>query len=71
MTKDISVIIPAYNEQDYIRDTIKSYKRQKENGFKSELKIGEDTDLSRRMKSNGAKYKFLHSTHIIRSLRKF
>jgi len=43
----------------------------KAGGFNPELKIGEDTDLSRRMKDAGGKYKFLHSTYIVTSLRKF
>lgn len=40
-------------------------------GFNVDLKIGEDTDLSRRLQKTGARYKFLHSTHIITSMRKF
>ena len=40
-------------------------------GYKPELRIGEDTDLGRRLKANGGKFKFLHSTHIVTSLRKF
>ena len=43
----------------------------KAGGFDLELKIGEDIDLSRRMKAAGGKYKFLHSTHIITSMRQF
>jgi len=40
-------------------------------GFDSAILKGQDTDLSRRMKEAGARFKFLHDTHIITSLRKF
>jgi glycosyltransferase involved in cell wall biosynthesis len=43
----------------------------KSGGFNADLVVGEDTDLSRRMKNLGGRYKFLHSTHVITSMRKF
>jgi glycosyltransferase involved in cell wall biosynthesis len=44
---------------------------EKVGGYNPNLTLGEDTDLSRRMKDAGAKYKFLHKTHIITSMRRF
>lgn len=40
-------------------------------GFNPELFVGEDTDLSRRMKAAQGRYDFLQSTYLITSLRKF
>jgi glycosyltransferase involved in cell wall biosynthesis len=40
-------------------------------GFDPKLIKGQDTNFSRRVKAKGAKYKFLHSTHVVTSMRKF
>lgn len=44
---------------------------EKVNGFNESLSIGEDTDLGRRIKNAGGRYKFLHGTAVITSMRKF
>lgn len=44
---------------------------EKVHGFDPGLSIGEDTNLGRRMKAEGARHKFLHSTYVITSMRKF